>query len=166
MIVIVAGLPGSGKSYFAEHLAEKLDATYINSDHTRLSLRAAGKYSYTERLNVYKAMLTQTAQLLEENRNVLVDATFFHHTMREMFVRLAQGYNVPIRFIEIVADEQVIRERLKKPRRYSEANYTVYEQVRNEFEPIVMPHLTLESTNDNLESMLHSAVDYISHAGV
>lgn len=165
MIVIVAGLPGSGKSYFAEHLAERLDATYINSDHTRLSLRAAGKYSYTDKLNIYKAMLTHAARVLEENKSVLVDATFFHHTMREMFVRLAQGYNVPIRFIEIVADEEVIRERLEKPRRYSEANYTVYEHVRNEFEPIIIPHLTLESTNDNLESMLQSAVDYIRHAG-
>lgn len=166
MIVIVAGLPGSGKSYFAEHLAERLEATYINSDRTRLTLRAAGKYSYEEKLNVYKAMLTQTAQVLEENKNVLVDATFFHHTMREMFIRLAQGYNVPIRFIEVVADEEVIRERLKKPRRYSAADYIVYERVRNEFEPIVMPHLTLESTNYNLESMLQNAIDYISHAGV
>lgn len=161
MIVIVAGLPGSGKSFFAEHLAEELDAPYINSDRVRLTLPGAGKYSYAQKLTVYKAMLAQAAQILEENKSVVVDATFYHRTMREMFIRLAQGYNVLIRFIEIVANESVIRERLSKPRRYSAANYTVYEQVRDEFEPIVIPHLTLESTDDNLESMLRIAKEYI-----
>jgi len=161
MIVIVTGLPGSGKSFFAERLAAELDAPYINSDRVRLTLPGSGKYSYEQKLTVYKAMLAQTAQILEENKSVVVDATFYHHTMREMFIRLAQGYNVPIRFIEIVANETVIRERLNKPRRYSAANYTVYEQVRDEFEPIVTPHLTVESTDGNLDSMLETAKHYI-----
>jgi len=32
MIIIVFGLPGSGKSYFASKLAERINARYINSD--------------------------------------------------------------------------------------------------------------------------------------
>lgn len=32
MIFIVFGLPGSGKSYFASHLAEMKNAQYINFD--------------------------------------------------------------------------------------------------------------------------------------
>lgn len=165
MIVMVTGLPGSGKSYFAEHLAEKLDATYINSDRVRFALRSSGKYTHQDKLRVYKEMLTEAAHILEENKIVLVDATFYHHTMREMFVRLAQGYHVPVKLIEVIADEDVIRERLKKPRRYSEADYVVYETVRDDYEMITMPHLILESTNYNLESMLQTAINYIKHGG-
>ncbi|SFP80598.1 hypothetical protein SAMN05444277_10244 [Parafilimonas terrae] len=32
MIVIIAGLPGSGKSYFAGRIAQMLSVAYINND--------------------------------------------------------------------------------------------------------------------------------------
>ena len=38
MIVIVFGLPGSGKSYFASHLASMINADYINSDKVRRTM--------------------------------------------------------------------------------------------------------------------------------
>jgi predicted kinase len=47
MTVIVFGLPGSGKSYFATRLAELLNASYISSDQLRMQLYA--KRTYTEK---------------------------------------------------------------------------------------------------------------------
>lgn len=165
MIILVAGLPGSGKTFFAERLAQELDMIYINSDQVRLALNASGKYSPSEKLLVYKQMLVQTTEAIEDNRDVIVDASFFHHSMREMFVRLADAYNLVIYVIEIVADEKLIRQRLQRPRKYSEADFAVYEKVREDFEGITMPHLTLESTNDNLDEMLKTAMRYINSDG-
>ncbi|HEY0745033.1 MAG TPA: ATP-binding protein [Chryseosolibacter sp.] len=165
MIILVAGLPGSGKTFFAERLAQELDLVYINSDQVRLALNASGKYSPAERLLVYKQMLVQTTEAIEENRDIMVDATFFHHTMREMFIRLADAYNVPIHVIEVVADEKLIRQRLQTPRKYSEADFAVYEKVREDFEGITMPHLILESTNNNVDEMLKTAMRYINSDG-
>lgn len=165
MIILVAGLPGSGKSYFAERLAERLDAVYINSDRVRIALQATGKYSTADKLLVYKEMLLQATRALEQKSRVVVDATFYHHTMREMFLRIADGYSVDIRVIEVVADEALIRRRLQKPRKYSEADYKVYEIVRDDFEGITMPHLTLQSTDDNLHEMLTKAESYIESDG-
>jgi predicted kinase len=165
MIIIVSGLPGSGKSYFAEHLAAKLGAIYINSDQMRLLMHASGKYSLEDKLVVYKEMLLNTTKALEENRDVVVDATFYHHTMREMFVRLAYGYNIILRVIDVTADEDLIRQRLVKPRKYSEADYSIYEKVRDDFEEITIPHLVLKSTNDNLGMMLKTAMEYIKSEG-
>ncbi|HEU5148113.1 MAG TPA: AAA family ATPase [Chryseosolibacter sp.] len=161
MIILVAGLPGSGKSYFAERLAERLNADYVNSDRVRVELHASGKYSVKDKLVVYKEMLLKTMKAIEDGRDVVVDATFYHHTMREMFLRLADGYKQGVRLIEVVAEEAIIRERLNRPRKYSEADFGVYEQVRDDFEGITMPHLMLESTDDNLEDMLKSAIMYI-----
>jgi predicted kinase len=161
MIIIVCGLPGSGKSMFAERLAERVGGLYINSDQVRLQLHASGKYSAEDKLVVYKEMLFQTTNALEENRDVIVDGTFYHHSLREMFLRLADAYHTVLEVIEIIADELLIAERLRKPRKYSEADFTVYEKVRDDFEGITMPHLTLESTNDNLDVMLKSAINYI-----
>lgn len=161
MIILVAGLPGSGKSYFAERLAGRLDAIYLNSDRVRMELNASGKYLMEDKLVVYKEMLLRTMKVIEDGRDVVVDATFYHHTMREMFLRLADGYKHEVRLIEVVADEAIIRERLRLPRKYSEADFTVYERVRDDFESITMPHLTIESTRDNLEGILKSAITYI-----
>jgi predicted kinase len=165
MIIIVSGLPGSGKSYFAEHLAASLDSIYINSDQVRHALQKSGQYSFEDKLVVYMHMLVQAKQALEHNRDVVIDATFYHHTMREMFLRLAYGYNTPFRVIEVIADENLIRERLSIPRKFSEADYSVYEKIREDFEEITMPHLTVQSTNDNLESMLNVAINYINGEG-
>lgn len=162
MIVIVAGLPGSGKSFFAERLAARLGYTHINSDRVRRSLHVSGRYSITDKLIVYKEMLAQTTRSVSENKGVVVDATFYHHSMREMFVRLADGFHLPVRVIELTANEHVARERLQKPRRYSEADFSVYQKLRDEFEEITMPHLTLESTNDNLDEMLKTAIIYLN----
>lgn len=165
MIILVAGLPGSGKSYFAERLARRLDATYINSDRIRAALHASGRYSLEDKLLVYKEMLLETKKAIEKKRDVVVDATFSHHIMREMFLRMAYHYDLEARVIEVVADEELIKQRLQQPRQYSEADYRVYEKVRDEFEGITMPHLTLPSTNNNLEDMLDRAISYIRNEG-
>jgi predicted kinase len=163
MLIIVAGLPGSGKSYFAEKLASMLGFTYINSDQLRQTMHVSGKYTPEDKLLVYNAMLREAAWKLEQKESVVVDATFYHHSMREMFVRLARAYNVPLHLIEIFADEIVIKERLKSPRKYSEADYSVYEKVRDDFEEITMPHLVLESADNNIDEMLTKARAYIAH---
>lgn len=161
MIILVSGLPGSGKSFFAARLALKCDAEYLNSDKVRHELNARGQYSLKDKLAVYKELLNRTAILIEKGKDVVIDATFYHHTMREMFLHLAHGYNVPVRVIEITAAESIIAERLKTPRKYSEADLNVYEKVRDDFEEITMPHLILESTNDNINYLLDSAVEYV-----
>lgn len=162
MIIIVAGLPGSGKSFFAEQLASKLDACYFSSDKVRVELKKLGKYSLDDRLSVYNEIINRTSIELERGEeNIVIDATFYHHTMREMFLKLAKGFNVPVRVIEITADETLIRDRLNTPRKYSEADFSVYETVRDAFEEITMPHLVLESTNNNLDKMLETATRYV-----
>ncbi len=161
MMILVAGLPGSGKSYFAERLAGKLDAVYINSDRVRMAMQATGKYSFDDKLFVYNEMRLQVIQAIERKKDVVVDATFYRRAIRKMFLQLAQDYQVDVRLIVVTADEDLIRKRLQKPRKYSEADYSVYEIVRDEFEPIAMPHLTLQSTDNNIQEMLKEAESYL-----
>lgn len=166
MIVIVSGLPGSGKSYFAGKLSKEVGAAYVNSDQVRHEMRASGKYSFDDKLNVYREMARRAAKIVEANKDVVIDATFYHHTMREMFVKLARLYKVPLFFIEVKADEALIRRRLQSPREYSEADFGVYEKVRDDFEGITLPHLTLESTDENIAEMLIQGLQYIKYENV
>lgn len=165
MLILVAGLPGSGKSYFAERLAARLRATYLSSDRVRAAMKARRKYAYDERMAVYSAMAATAAREIETGKDVLVDATFFDHAVREPFLKIAQVHAVPMYIIEITADEALIRERMATAREFSEADFGVYEMLRDNFEKIATPHITLVSTNDNIDDMLQRAIRYLGNDG-
>jgi predicted kinase len=167
MIVLVAGLPGSGKSYFATRLAAKIGAIHINSDKVRTAIDALGKYSLQDKITVYIEMVKMTSRCLNEGRAVVVDATFYKQSMRSLLFKLAETHSSKVCLIHVTANEPLIKERLSKPRPDSEADFGVYEQLRDQFQEITTPHLELESRNDNITSMLDKAIDYIRsvHAG-
>lgn len=162
MIVLVGGLPGSGKTYFATKLAERLNTEYISTDTLRKSLRSQGRYDIADKLFVYRELVKVAESKLTVSRNaVVVDATFSNRIMWEMFVHLANKVSAIIKFIWVYADEQLIKERTARMRQDSEADYSVYLKVRDEAESVDFPHLNLQSTNSNIETMLTKAIRYI-----
>ena len=160
MVVIVFGLPGSGKSYFASRLAKRIDADYINSDRLRKEMFKIRTYSQQEKESVYQTMLQKMKQDVAQNKNVVLDATFHNKETRQPFIKEMKS-NGGIHFIEIVAEERIVRERLKRKRRYSEADFKVYKMISSENEPLAESHLVLQSTNGNIKEMLGKAVDYL-----
>jgi predicted kinase len=161
MITVVFGLPGSGKSFFAEKLSRRLGAVYINSDQLRNSLGARGRYTFEDKLVIYHEMASRATQYLKEGKPVVIDATFYKEAMVNIFLELARTHLVPISFIKVEANEALIQARLSKPRKVSEANYDVYLKIREQSDRIKVPYLTLHSENDNVDKMLTVALDYI-----
>jgi len=158
MIVSVSGLPGSGKSFFAERLANILHADYVNSDRLRKELFPKRRYSDHEKGIVYQAMLKTVDQAVKNGRNLVLDATFHKKSTRELF---KENTKENIRFIEVWADEPIIKKRLEKSRPYSEADYKIHQLIKQEWEPMEEDHLRLQSTNDNIDAMLQKAVIYL-----
>jgi predicted kinase len=160
MIVIVLGLPGSGKSYFASRLAEVIQADYINSDQVRKQMFSKRIYSEKEKGAVYDVMLEKMKTLVKLNKDLVIDATFQREDSRQLFIRQLRG-KVELFFIEITANPDLIRRRLKKERPFSEANFEVYELTRQQWQPVREPHLSLESTDENIDIILERAVNYL-----
>ena len=160
MVVIVFGLPGSGKSYFAERLAKLIKADYINSDRVRKEMFKKRTYSKAEKQSVYDEMLATMKDAVDQDRNVVLDATFHTKETRTPFVKEMKSKG-GIYFIEVTANEELIRERLKKARPYSEADFKIYQIISSDNEPLKEPHLVLQSTNNNIGEMLQKAYDYL-----
>lgn len=160
IVVIVFGLPGSGKSYFAERLAERMNAAYLSSDRIRNKILQNKTYSDVEKQLVYKEMLTRMNAGIDQNKNVLLDATFYRKDIRQLFTQEAQRRSLAF-FIEVCADASVIRSRTEKKRPESDADMEVYKKIKNEWQPLPFPHLILQSTNNNIEEMLQKATDHL-----
>lgn len=158
MIILVLGLPGSGKSYFAEKLAKLLDTDYVNSDRLRKELFPKRTYSDMEKTTVYDAMLEKMKATIAEEKDLVMDATFHRIETRELFTKNAKE---KIHFIEVFADKAIIKERLKRSRLFSEADYDIHELIRQQWEPLTEPHLLLESTNENIDDMLQKATQHL-----
>ena len=161
MVIIVFGLPGSGKSYFASRLARQLEAAYVSSDELRMKLIPRRTYTDDEKRMVYDQMVQAMSDALFDKKTVVLDATFYKKAIRARFDQAADEFNEKIIYIEVTAPENIIEERLKLPRTYSEADIEVYKKLKETAEPLSQPHLVLVSTNDNISPMLHDAIQYI-----
>ena len=159
MVIIIFGLPGSGKSFFASRFAKVINAVYINSDKVRKETFEKSAYSDQEKKAVYDKMLEQMRAFVQQNENVVLDANFHKKNIRNIFVEEMKDKG-GIFFIEIQSDENIIRERLKRPRPYSDADFDVYKITSQQNEPLDEPHLILKST-DSIHEMIQKAIEYL-----
>ncbi len=162
VIMIVMGLPGSGKTYFAQHLARTLSAEHISSDQTRNEHRRRGQYGLSDKLAVYHAMVEQADEALATGQSVVLDATFHLEIFRRLVEDWASEKDYSIRYIEIIADEATTRKRTRRSRSDSEADYRVYQQLKREAEPLEQAHLRLDSSDEDIDTMLQRALDYLT----
>ena len=163
MNIAVFGLPGSGKTFFARRLASRIYGMHVNSDDIRNSLGFRGEYSDQAKLKVYQAMASLMEDAILNQKDVILDATFYREDIRNLFIEKAIQLDSTLYWIEIKAAEFVIRHWLSKKRSDSEAGFDEYLKVKSEFEPMTDEHLTLYSDLEELEEMFDKTLAYINY---
>ncbi len=175
IVILICGLPGSGKSYFAARLAAETKALHLSSDRIRREIFAAGDngadsgtelYSPRNKTAVYDEMLARMRAALSENENasaspVILDANFARAELREKFQYAAQAAGARFFIIQLVADEDTARRRIQRPRPDSDADFAVYLKLRDAFEAPDASCLKLESSDANIKRLLHRGLHYI-----
>jgi len=116
MVIIVLGLPGSGKSYFAIRVAQMLHAKYISSDEVRKEMFEIPHYSTERNTMVYDEMLRRTIEAIKHGKEIVLDATFYSNELRQKFIGETKNIS-GIYLIEMYAEDELIKQRLLLPRR-------------------------------------------------
>jgi hypothetical protein len=147
MLIIICGLPGSGKTTLARALSKRLSASHISSDLIRKEMFPKPAYSEAEKEAVYMEMRKRVKKTLSEGIGVVVDATFYKKRQREYFVAVARECGARNALILCVLEEQAVESRLAKRKQggVSDADYKVYLKLKKEFEPIAKEHLEIDS---------------------
>ena len=145
-LILLSGLPGSGKTTFAAQLAPRLDACVLESDLVRRELFPKRRYTHKESGAVFAEVRKRAEEALEQGRDVIIDATNLRERERRGFLELAERQGAPVVAVRLTAPDAVVRERLSGPREgASEANIGVYNRMRGEEEPFRAPCVQVDS---------------------
>ncbi|MFO7570255.1 MAG: AAA family ATPase, partial [Smithellaceae bacterium] len=124
VLIVTAGLIGSGKSYQASALAPLLGADIIRTDILRkqmLGIAPAEKHHDHFGGGIYRADITKQTYaearkraeaVLSAGRPVILDASFSRRDEREETRKLAKRLGVAFYVIECVCPDHVVRQRL------------------------------------------------------
>jgi predicted kinase len=145
-LILLSGLPGSGKTTFAAALASGIPCSVVESDAVRRSLARTPTYSGQESARVFEIVEQRAEAGLRNGEAVLLDATNLTVGDRERFVRLASRHQVPLIPVRLVAPGSVILERLSKPRTgHSQAGPDIYRLMRDRPEPMSVPAVVVDT---------------------
>lgn len=160
-LILVFGLPGTGKTTFARALSERMGLEHLNTDRIRSELGKRRQYGTSDKAFIYSQLLEKTRAALQQGRGMVLDGTFYLKAIRQPFQKLAREYGVPAKWIEVCAGEETVRDRVSVPRPYSEADFGVYQKVKMAFEPLEEPYLRVYSDREGMEEMLAKSLRYL-----
>lgn len=167
MLIVMAGLPGAGKSSIAEELARKLPAAVVSVDPVEAAMWRAGvDRGQPTGLAAYCVAETVADGVLALGQSVIIDAVNAVEAARQQWRALAARRQVPVAVIEVVcSDIQVHRRRLERRSRnivgFEEPTWEAVQQRRSEYEPWTDHRLVLDSVAD-VVSNVTKAREYLA----
>jgi predicted kinase len=155
MIVLMAGLPGTGKTTLAHELAGRTSGRVIGKDEIRHSLFAEQEIEYSTRQDDFclQIMLATAGYLLEENpsRMILLDGRPFSRRYQiENVVNTAASLHQEWRILECVCSDEVAKQRLERDSAAGahpagNRNFQMYLAAKSRFEAITLPKTVIDT---------------------
>jgi predicted kinase len=152
MLVLMAGLPGTGKSTLSRALAEEFGGTVIDKDHIRAALFEPRDVEYSTDQDEFcmRVMLKVAGYVFRKNpeRKVFLDGRTFSRAYQ---LRRATGYADAIgqswRILECVCSDETARKRLESDRSHPAGNrdFELYLEVKARFEEISLPKTVIDT---------------------
>ena len=153
-LLVLAGLPGSGKSYVARRVVERAPFLVVETDRLRKALTGRPRYTRGENRRLFAACHLLVAQFLGCGFPVLFDATNLTHRSRQPLYRIAESLGVPLAVVEVTASKETVRRRLSAreagldTESNSDAGWLVYCRMVPAWEPISREHHTVDTSTD------------------
>ena len=152
--IVVSGLPGSGKSYFCNRLAERQPFVILESDVLRKTLFPSPGYSPQESNRLFQACHLLIEKLLKKGIPLILDATNLSERYRERLYSIAEHLDTKLILVRVEAPAEVVRERLRirqggiNPGDKSDADWEVYQRMKTAAQKINRNHYAVDTSRD------------------
>jgi predicted kinase len=151
-LIVVSGLPGTGKSYFCRQLAQRLPAIILESDDLRKALFPSPGYSAAESARLFRACHHLMERLLGTGISLIFDATNLSEHNREYLYRIAERLGIKLVLVRVEAPPELVYQRLKERRGDSEsssdADWKVYQRMKPQAQRIRRRHYAVDTSRD------------------
>ena len=153
-LVVLTGLPGTGKSHFARQLGEIVPLLVLESDRLRKVLVPRPKYTAEETRRLFAACHLLIEEFLSLGLGVMFDATNLTQAFRQPLYQIAERTSASVVLIRLTAPREIVRQRLKErvagrhPSDFSDAGWLIYNRMYPYEEAIQRHHLTVDSSCD------------------
>ena len=154
VLIMVSGLPGTGKSYFSRRLAERLPSVILESDALRKWLFHTPSYSAQESHRLFNACHRLIEELLDNGVTTIVDATNLVERHRERLYLIAERLKIKLIIVHVEAPQELVRQRLEnrsagaEPEDNSQADWHVYRRMRSKAQSIRRNYFALDTSKD------------------
>lgn len=167
VLVMMSGLPGSGKSHLAQALAVDLRAVIVSVDPIEDAMIRSGlPMSFETGVAAYQVGAVIAAAQLANGFTVIADAANYLEVGRDVWRTLAAESGVALKALEVIcSDPELHRARLEGRRRglhvYPEPSWHDILRRASEVEAWTTPRLVLDSVAEP-SAMLEQARRYVA----
>jgi predicted kinase len=153
MLIIMAGLPGTGKSTVAAELVLRLDAVILSKDVVRHALFPPDLVEYSTAQDDFVInVLLRTAEYIwskHPEKTIIFDGrTFSLASQRKHVIDFAERANQKWRIVECVCADDIAKARLaQSDPNHPAGNRTpqLYEEVKSRWEPVEEDHIVIRT---------------------
>ena len=168
-LIVVIGLPGTGKTVLANELSSFLPNNPVNlsTDLIRRNVFNFSQHQYAKfgekhyssqnRQLVYNVLRLIVEILIKQQLSVIVDGTFYSQATREPFYEVCDRFNCNLVVINTICSEETVKNRIlgrkTKGKNISDADFEIHLEMKKRFEPIKNNHLIVNTERDLLNNL-------------
>lgn len=160
ILVIVIGLPGTGKSTVANKIATKLKCPVVEEDKykNKWMINNLGKKKFnwhvrfqhplsTEvRKKLHQFVLSKLETVLKKNNTVVLEGTFFTDELREPLYSFCRAHSAELVFVETILPEDINIKWVQTNSRIWKRG--ILRRWKRKYEPLKIKHTQIDTSRD------------------